>query len=282
MSLNPSDITRLYRIFEDLGWYGADNKKYNEKLFENFCVILARLDSEQRDLMLNLTSKFIKIDFNKYVEHLLNAMNPFPFSSLNADQPVFVLPLRAPRDTGKTKSATALPYFFINSILKNITTNDNPVYGLDSHYYLKEKHPNRKNSVIFALDDFIGSGDTANQFLDDMEKEVLNETDKLIICTISILQTGFKSLTERGYDVFYSILQKKGISDELPENYRRKAIKLMIEIERKIGVSENYQFGYKQSEAMITLARTPNNTFPVYWWSAPNGKNAWPAPFPRK
>jgi hypothetical protein len=39
----------------------------------------------------------------------------------------------------------------------------------------------------------------------------------------------------------------------------------MKKIEEKLNVEKKYLFGYKRSEALISLIRTPNNTFPVFW-----------------
>ena len=51
----------------------------------------------------------------------------------------------------------------------------------------------------------------------------------------------------------------------------------MESIEEKIKAHDNEKLGYMGSEALITLARTPNNTFPVFWKQKNNKK----APFPR-
>ncbi len=53
----------------------------------------------------------------------------------------------------------------------------------------------------------------------------------------------------------------------------------MEEIEDKMSVKRNYRLGYGQSEALVTMCRTPNNTFPVFWEEKGNMKLA---PFPRR
>ena len=53
----------------------------------------------------------------------------------------------------------------------------------------------------------------------------------------------------------------------------------MKRIEHELGVSEEYEFGYGKSEGLVTLIRTPNNTFPVFWYE-PSSDNL--APFVRK
>ena len=53
----------------------------------------------------------------------------------------------------------------------------------------------------------------------------------------------------------------------------------MHEIEDILKVDSKYSFGFNQTEALISLIKTPNNTFPVYWYEK-NGHSH--APFPRK
>jgi hypothetical protein len=39
----------------------------------------------------------------------------------------------------------------------------------------------------------------------------------------------------------------------------------MKDIEKKINIRGEFSLGYKQSESLISMIRTPNNTFPVFW-----------------
>ena len=39
----------------------------------------------------------------------------------------------------------------------------------------------------------------------------------------------------------------------------------MKKIENKIPKVSKYRMGYEKSEALISLMRTPNNTFPIFW-----------------
>lgn len=65
-----------------------------------------------------------------------------------------------------------------------------------------------------------------------------------------------------------------GRTDGNEKNFRE----VMEMIENRIKVRGDFKFGYAGSEALIRMARTPNNTFPVYWLK--NKKNPH-APFPR-
>ena len=55
----------------------------------------------------------------------------------------------------------------------------------------------------------------------------------------------------------------------------------MSSIETSIGVTEDYRLGYASSEALVSMIRTPNNTFPIYWFRNKKEKLNLHAPFPR-
>jgi hypothetical protein len=56
----------------------------------------------------------------------------------------------------------------------------------------------------------------------------------------------------------------------------------MLEIENLIPGGKNFSLGYNNCEALITLARTPDNTFPVFWMKHRIGKKYFDAPFSRE
>lgn len=59
-----------------------------------------------------------------------------------------------------------------------------------------------------------------------------------------------------------------------------KSVELILATDKRF--EQDYSFGYKESEALVTMTRTPNNTFPLYWFEAKLDKNnKWQAPFPR-
>lgn len=77
--------------------------------------------------------------------------------------------------------------------------------------------------------------------------------------------------------VFANIVMDRAISDRKDGN-RETYQAVMESIEDYIRVKEEYRMGYAQSEALVRMFRTPNNTFPIYWLK--NNKNPCP-PFPR-
>ena len=131
------------------------------------------------------------------------------------------------------------------------------------------------NFIVCLIDDFIGTGETAfsaTQFF--MDKNILN--NNIAIVSLVAMKVGYNYLKTEGLEVFYSILKEKGISDSY-RNVEKETL-IMQRIEQKIGVKPSFKFGYGQSEALVRMIHTPNNTFPIYWLY--NKKNEY-APFPR-
>ena len=93
-------------------------------------------------------------------------------------------------------------------------------------------------------------------------------------------------LNQLGYNVISDIFRNKGMSEKYHGVELKDMIKLMEEIEEILGQDEkfdrDYKFGYKSSEALVSLIRTPNNTFPIYWYNTKiSNSKKWNAPFPR-
>ncbi|NTW80056.1 MAG: hypothetical protein HGB32_07905 [Geobacteraceae bacterium] len=57
---------------------------------------------------------------------------------------------------------------------------------------------------------------------------------------------------------------------------------IMMRLEEKLAIPAFYQLGYEQSEATATMMRTPDNTFPVFWYPEDKHGSKSLAPMPRK
>ena len=73
----------------------------------------------------------------------------------------------------------------------------------------------------------------------------------------------------------------KGISDFYTSEDLADKQCIMKQIEDRIHKVEKYRFGYEGSEALITLIKTPNNTFPVFWKDYKTKDGDIKAPFSR-
>lgn len=270
--LSIQDFVRIQAVFERKKWPIDDY--FNDDVFGNFCSMLAGLEPEQRDLIITLTEKFLWIQESAYIKHFSVAFDAFITSyDFSRGKRIYICPLLPEEDFGKSKSSVSLLYFVrarLDAIQRNyseysITYADSPnTVNLD---LIKE------NYTLCLIDDFIGTGETvkraAKYFLD---REITK--DMMAIVSLVGMKTGLSELNNNGYNTYTDINCDKGISDGGTETQ----IELMKKIEESIKVYDDCKFGYKGSEALVKMMRTPNNTFPIYWLR--NTRNKF-APFPR-
>ena len=78
--LQIKDFARIQEIFELKKWPIEDY--FSDSVFENFCNMLADLEPEQCNLVINLTEKFLWVQDSAYIKHFSGAFDSF-ISSFN-------------------------------------------------------------------------------------------------------------------------------------------------------------------------------------------------------
>lgn len=270
--LSIKDFARIQDVFRRKNWPIEDC--FNDDVFENFCNMLAGLESEQCNLVISLTEKFLWVQESEYMKHFSAAFDSFITSyDFSRGKKVYICPLLPEEDFGKSKSSVSLLYSVkshLGAIQRkysdfSITYADAPnKVDLDM---IKDGY------TLCLIDDFIGTGETverATQYFCDQEVSM----NMMVIVSLVSMKFGMAELNNKGYNTYIDISCDKGISC----NGDEKQIELMNNIEKTIRVTDKYKFGYKGSEALVKMMRTPNNTFPIYWLR--NKKNKF-APFPR-
>lgn len=270
--LSIKDFARIQEIFERKNWPIVDY--FSDDVFENFCHMLACLEPEQRDLVITLTEKFLWIQESSYIKHFSVAFDSFINTyDFSRGKKICICPLLPEEDFSKSKSSVSLLYFIIAHLhviqrkysTFSITYADSPnAVNLDMI---------KKDYTLCLVDDFIGTGETVERATKYFIDQEITKNMMVIVSLVS-MKSGITELNNKEYKTYTDISCDKGISSEGDESY----IELMKNIEESIKVSEDYKFGYKGSEALVRMMRTPNNTFPIYWLR--NKKNKF-APFPR-
>ena len=129
-------------------------------------------------------------------------------------------------------------------------------------------NPGDKGAFVFDYSNnngfyTIGSGETAiaaTQFF--LDRKI--PTNNLFVLGLVAMQQGVDCLTQNSIHVFSGRIMQKAIS-ERSDGKKDTYCELMKAIEVKIKVRDEYKFGYAQSEGLVKMMRTPNNTFPIYW-----------------
>ena len=124
---------------------------------------------------------------------------------------------------------------------------------------------------------FIGTGETAVKGINDILSKVADR-NRIYVIALVAQNVGIEAIESLGIRIYADVIRFKGISDYYKDEELIEKINLMEAIERKLAIKRKYRFGYGASEALVTMKRTPNNTFPVFW---EENDRANKAPFPR-
>lgn len=270
--LSIADFAKIQEIFSRNEW--PISEEFGEQYFDNFCKMLASLNQEQCKLVLSLTDEFLWIRENKYMSCFANSFNSFINSfDFVRGKKICLCPVLPEKDFGKSKSSVFLLYMLKVHLkaIKGKYSNYHIMY-VDSPQMVNYKAI-KKGCTLCLIDDFIGTGETVE---DAIQYFIRRDITKEMIAIVSLvgMKSGITKLNSMGYNTYANISLDKGISS----TGDKSKIQIMNTIEDSIGVEEDYRLGYKGSEALVRMMRTPNNTFPIYWLR--NEKNEF-APFPR-
>lgn len=135
---------------------------------------------------------------------------------------------------------------------------------------------------LILIDDYVGSGDTLLGCINLIEeKGIKKEIIKSI--TLVVQKSGKEAIEKYGVDLYSAIIRNKAITDNYNKEDAEKKIQQMEGISKKLKVkNKSLYLGYKKSEGLVTMIKTPNNTFPFYWYEGKRDGKFMMAPFPRR
>ncbi|KEZ93518.1 hypothetical protein IL45_04715 [Nonlabens ulvanivorans] len=286
--LTFSEITNLKESFIEKGW---DKFLGFDAFFDNYCDFLEELNKEQCQLIGELTDDFLWIPDISYFENLIIALNKLTqFEHLNFDK-IYIVPILSNKDRkkNKPKSSTKVAYEFQSTLLNfDDRFGDSEFIVINNYETLPKKSKiEGNNHPVILVDDFIGTGESAITALSELLAVRQYSNKHLFFLTLVGQEKGLHALKAKGYNVAYSILRKMGLDDKYvgAELQRNKDIMNSIEdvLEKDLNFERiKYSFGYKNSQSLVSMVRTPNNTFPLYWFSPKlNDNKKRKAPFPR-
>jgi hypothetical protein len=279
------DVVRRLRIlFKKLGWeiHGEEgDEDEEEQLFDRFCTLMARLQPEEQELLFNLTAEFLHCPFSTYSPLIKRALRKIDKSKIARCREIFFLPLISPRHIGQVKSSTSLIYQFIAEAIGRIGEFNGKMYKGYENPNLLKRHPSRSDALVLLCDDFIGTGETAKDAIDYYNVNLRVSSDMPVVVALVAQQTGADLVNALGCDIAVTHIRKRGISDSTSLDVEA-ALEIMTKIEEKLRIEEKYRHGYMRSEALVSMIRTPDNTFPVFWCGECLDNSSWPAPFIRR
>lgn len=276
--LNPKTLLEIDNLYKKNNW---DIRDYS---YDAFCRMMNLLTDDQQKLMLELSEDFFLLDPNTHYsickKMLYGILDDLVGSAISK---LYFLPVFTEENIKKrqfVKSSVWLTYL-IKGIVPSLTCYQQKLIVIDSFSLDKipKKINTQNNSLIILIDDFIGTGSTILNCISFLSKIKGIESKKIIVSALVGQEEGINIIEkEQVYKTYILHKRKKGITDKYSDTELEDRIKIMESIEAAINVDQNFRFGYGGSEALVKMNRTPNNTFPIYWYE--NGGKNYP-PFPR-
>lgn len=267
--MNLEEIDKLKFMISSKKWDAFDDVRPDKKkILDVLLSFLADLDRVEREFVTDILDNYLLI--KEYQREVITILGEIVRRSKGRR---VIISAVKDFNADKVKSGTALTFEFNSAA--NYFPDHEFVFAEDP---TSDRFQKAKGFKVL-VDDFIGSG---NQFLEMkgvIENKGLSAAVDLV-AAIVIQREGKQALINAGYDVFSIHERPKSIEALIAKSGKnaQDVYDVYDGIEARTNCSEKYKRGYEQSEATVTLKKTPNNTLPIFWYE---GKYKWPAPFPR-
>ena len=271
-------LIELDKIFETKKWKEKENFQQVFETLSSFSNLIFEKD-EEYDLFIELLREFQWISLNDYYNSCRQLLIEI-INDLNSEnQNIYIFPITTKSQSSKVKSGYLVAYL-IKSLISSIENSEKFNFVDINNFVDISKIKFRRNDILLLVDDFIGSGETLEECINDVTKTNRNIGNKFKVLTIAIKKDTYLKLSKK-YTIYKNLEILKGISDYNTGADINVKKEIMRNIENKIFSSiGDYSLGFEESESLITLLRTPDNTFPIFWNNYKKTVNLKP-PFPR-
>lgn len=273
-------IMKLNKIFKSKNWVEKD---HDEFVFDQFCKLFNNLDNdEERKLIIELTENYTWISFTEYQGKILNSLKLVEDEKLEQLKKIYFFPIIKPEDEGKIKSGPYLLYP-LKSYKKFLPRYSHIKFEIITSFdtMKKENFEIKDNEQIFLMDDYIGSGETLTTCIEHLKSNNDFTNENFSIVSIATQKEIYDKTMLEGISYYCDTIKNKGITDNYVDPELSSNINLMKDLENMIPGGSHFSFGYNDSEGLITLIRTPDNTFPIFWKEYRKGRDKFKAPFSR-
>lgn len=278
-ALSANLVQRVRDLFTELRWDVSEDG--DADIFKRFCEMLALLRDEERALILDISRDFYNCSLANYARGTSKLVALLNNHLGTSPRQIIAVPLVKPEDVGKVKSANLALYLLRTDFEPIARAKKWKFVAWDRPELLPEKHANRKDAVILLVDDFLGSGETAVSALEAYHSNWAVPTDEVIVLALVAQQRAVDAVIDQGASCLVPSIRQRGISDSTRVKDIPAALAVMDGLEERLNVRPDDRRGYHSSEALVSMRRCPNNTFPVYWTTKAVDGQPWPAPFTR-
>lgn len=284
MEISPTDIFQLNQIFQKNRWAIEDEFGSPSEDYKNIINMIAKQKPNWRELTINLLRDYKKIGLDSQVALCSRALNSFLEKFGNDYDRIILVPLISPKEPQKVKSGYSLINPVDVSIKKGKSVEfKNKILATAKTDGCLDALMESKNVLVVALDDFVGSGTTACIFNDHFQSYYAGYVGNftILVCCAAMMKNGQCYLQQEGVRSIAGLYLDKGIECSNFIKDKNEAYKIMDEIEEILHITGEFKYGFGQAESLVTLHRTPDTTFPLFW-RHPQLKGYWDAPFPRE
>ena len=260
--LSIGQLEKLKTLFMQKQWPIIEDEGLS--VFERFYKTLLMLDEKEQTFLINLTYRFDHVPLSEYINYMTGPLRKLRDDS-DGETLCFVT-CTPKEEAGYVKSSSAVLYQIKGTTMKQ-HVNLAPKLVVENIQKLPDYKITDKTKIVL-VDDFIGTGDTAIGAVDFVHELVpsLKDNSRIIVFSIVALREGLERLDKIGVKTYCAVVRQKAISEEMKEADRDAATAIMQSIEGKLKrLKDDYKFGYKGSEALVSMERCPNNSFPIYW-----------------
>ncbi len=255
---------------------GAALRACNLETYTNQILeILPFLTTEERFLLIDLVGRFSVCEFAEYYSQGMTLSLQLVATLSENVKHVVLLPLVNPVGQVKPKSGEGIAWLMSREMEAKVKSSGR-TFEMSSRTIRKAALKRAEVTVFILVDDFVGSGDTAENAIEWLSSQGINPKNIVVGCFLG-LESGQNKILAKGASAVFLGALGRGISDAAHIADKHAALQLMSAVEEKNGVVEKFRFGYKGGEALALMCFCPNNTFPIFWWDGP----AWNGPFSR-
>ncbi len=305
--LTASETLLVDDLFVRKGWPIDDDKEIKISLYKRFLDRLRRIPPETKDILIEITERFERIELKEIYSLFYEAFHTIPKERLEQAGKIYIMPLVQPEVISKfdyegKNWKQKIETFFRSIFTKNVV--DRPKnksgekvlsiveidYGdlfCNDKIVFPEKYGRfkslfrRESDLLLLVDDFIGSGDTANEVLKHYFRFNNFNNKNTVVLSLVAQKEGIKNITKKyKVEVFQALVRERAIQDYYGTREEiDSCIKKVKAMENAINCNKQLSLGYKNSQALVSIMnKCPNNTLPVFWHETAS----LPAPFPRK
>ncbi len=160
-------LVRINRIFRDNGWLNTQSSQIRINHALDQCIEIATILTDgEFDLFCELLRKYLLFEFEKYIPafgRVLDKIKPCH----DIGHYYKIVPMVAPKDKGKVKSGNSLLYEFANTVWsRSEKFNSLQIKTFMNIDDIDKTDHHNKSSTLLVIDDFVGTGDTALDFIE--------------------------------------------------------------------------------------------------------------------